>query len=420
MKRLRAALGGLLLLSAAGLALPVPAQDVQRIAAIVNDDVVSARDIERRLDLVIRASGQPDNLDSRRRLRERVLRNLIDERLQLQEAQRRNIKVSDAELDRHFAFVAQQNNLTPERFEEQLRAGGVSREELTLQFQAELAWGKLVRQRILPTINVSDEEVQAAVARLREQAGQTEYLVSEIFLSIDQPDQEDEARRLAERLVDQVRRGTPFPVVARQFSQGSTAANGGAVGWVQLGTLPEEVDEALRRLERGQISEPIRTATGIYIVAVGDRRQILGADPGATRLTLKQIMLPLPPGDEAGRRARLEQLREAAASLTSCDDVEAKGKTIPGASSGSLGTVRQSDLPPNIRAAIADVGIGKASAPIETGSAAQVLAVCAREEAAAPKLDADQIRIGLVNRRADMMQRRYLRDLRRDASLEIR
>ena len=237
MKILRTAFGGLLLLAAAGLPAAVPAQDVQRIVAIVNDDVISARDVDRRLDLAIRATGQPDTLDSRRRLRDRVLRGLIDERLQMQEASRRNIGVSDAELDRHLALIAQQNNISPERFEDQLRAAGISREELVLQYRAEIAWGKLVRQRIIPSINISDEEVQAAVARLRDQAGQTEYLVSEIFLSVENSEQEEEARRLAERLVDQIRGGAPFPVTARQFSQGSTAANGGAVGWVQLGTM---------------------------------------------------------------------------------------------------------------------------------------------------------------------------------------
>lgn len=419
MKILRTALGGLLLLAAAGLPAAVPAQDVQRIVAIVNDDVISARDVDRRLDLAIRATGQPDTLDTRRRLRDRVLRGLIDERLQMQEASRRNISVTDPELDRHLALIAQQNNLSPERFEEQLRAAGISREELVLQYRAEIAWGKLVRQRIIPSINISDEEVQAAVARLRDQAGQTEYLVSEIFLSVENSEQEEEARRLAERLVDQIRGGAPFPVTARQFSQGSTAANGGAVGWVQLGTMAEEIDVALKRLERGQVSDPIRTSTGFYIIGVSDRRQILGADTNATRLTLKQIMAPLPIGDEAGRRAQMERMRTVARSITSCNDVETRGKSID-ANVADLGTLKLGDMPNVIRSAVETVAVNKASDPIEGNNSVQVLAVCARQEAEAPKVDADQIRINLINRRADMMQRRYLRDLRRDASVEIR
>ena len=406
------------LLLAAGL--PASAQDVQRIAAIVNDDVISVRDVERRIDLMISATGQPNSPDNRRRAGERAIRSLIDERLQMQEVARRNVRVSDEEVQGAFEFLAKQNNVTPERFTEMLRSSGISKDSLEVQLRAEISWNRLIRSRIVPTINVSDEEVNAAVQRIKDSAGQNEDLVAEIFLGVDTPDQEEEVRRTAQRLVEQIRGGIAFASIARQFSQGATAASGGEIGWIQSGSLPEEVDAALGKLGRGEVSDPIRTTGGFYIVRLADRRRIATSDASDARVTLKQIELPLPPRDGPERRSQIELAQTISATLSGCDDVEAMAKELKSPESGTLGTMRISDLPADFRSAVLPLKAGQVSAPIVAEKAVHVVAVCERTDPPAGGVNVDQVRSSILARRADMLARRYLRDLRRDATVELR
>ncbi len=401
--------------------LPASAQDIQRIAAIVNDDVISARDVEKRLDLVMVQTGQPDTPELRRRLRERVLRSLIDERLQTQETQRRNISVSERDMDAEIEQIARINNVSRDAFEQQLKRMGVDREAWGAQLKSEIAWRKLVRARLLPTINISDEEIDSTITRMKSMAGQTEYQVGEIFLSVDAPDQEEEVRRSAQRLVEQLRTGAPFPAVARQFSQGTTAANGGNTGWMQPGMLPEEIDAALRDLKQGQISEPIRTSSGFYIITPINRRQILGEPAGDVTVTLNQIMLPFPPGADGRSKASVLALAQTiSGTAQSCEDVDRIGKEMKSKESGSLGTVKLRDLPANFQAVIAPLAVGKVSSPVSTEQAVHIFAVCARDEPKNDALDPVVVRQTILGRRIDVLARRYLRDLRRDATVEIR
>lgn len=395
---------------------PAFAQDLQRIAAIVNDDVISGRDLERRITLAAAATGQqPGNTEVRRRLRERALRSLIDERLQIQEAKRRNIGVTTEEIDRGFAAIAGQNRMSPEQFESALSNVGLNRTDLTSQIQSEISWAKLVRTRLLPTVVIGDDEVNSTVERLRAGANEAEWQLAEIYLAVDNPDQDGEIRRTAERLVEQARAGANFGMLARQFSQGTTAATGGELGWVQQSTLSDELIATLGRMQAGQVSEPVKVPGGYSIMRLHDRRLGLAGAGGSPSIDLKQIVLPI--SDPRDRQSQTDLANQVAPGIGSCDDVEAIARNLKSTESGSLGKLKLSDLPPNFRSAVADLPVGKASAPVVTDRAIHVFVVCAREE---PAIDRDQIRQGMVSRRVELMARRYMRDLRRDALVEIR
>jgi peptidyl-prolyl cis-trans isomerase SurA len=401
---------------------PAAAQDLQRIAAIVNDEVISSLDVQRRLELVMISTGLRDTSEVRRRLEPQVLRSLIDERLQFQEATRRNVAVTEADVARAFAQLERQNGIPPGRIDDYLRSRGISKEALIQQLRAEIAWGKLIRSRIAPTILIGDDEVRAALNRIRSSAGQSEDLVAEIFVAVDAPDQDEEARRTAVRLIEQIGAGAPFAAVARQFSQGVTAAAGGEVGWVQPGTLPEEIDAALKRMNKGDVSEPIRAPGGYYIIQLRDRRRVTPGAAAEAQVTLKQVMLPLPAGGgEREVAATIERARAAAQEIRGCDDVERVGQHVGAPQSGSLGTVRLSDLPAPFRDAVAALGAGQVSQPVRSPQGVHLLVVCERRDAGGQGgPDPEQLRQRLAESRVSMLARRYLRDLRRDAVVEIR
>ncbi|RMD61669.1 MAG: peptidyl-prolyl cis-trans isomerase, partial [Alphaproteobacteria bacterium] len=139
--------------------LPASAQDM-RAAAVVNDEIISMLDVTMRLRLAILSSGAENTPEMRRRILPQIMRRLIDERLQAQEAKRLNIEVSEAQIDKAIARIAGQNNMTPDEFLDNLRRNGVYPEALRDQIRAQITWQMLIARRLRPNVQISDDEVE--------------------------------------------------------------------------------------------------------------------------------------------------------------------------------------------------------------------------------------------------------------------
>jgi peptidyl-prolyl cis-trans isomerase SurA len=397
------------------------AQQIQQIVAVVNDEPISRYDMEQRLRMIVSSTGLKANNQTIRRLQPQVLQALINERLQLQEAERNNIRVSDNEIKSSIARLEAQNNIPPGSFPEVLARSGIEIYSLEEQIRAQIAWHKLVARRLGPTVNVGDDEIDAILDRMKSNQGKQENLLGEILLTVDSPADEADVRQTAQRLVEQIRNGAQFPAVAREFSQGATAAAGGDAGWVQPGQLPRPVEAALAGLKVGEVSNPIKTATGYSIVLLRDRRTILGANPLETELTLKQIVLPLATDASSStvnsHLARANSLRQR---LDGCSNVEALGKEINSPMSGTLGRMKVGDLPEQFRKAVADLQVGQSSVPVRSEAGVHIFVVCDRAAPPSNLPSREGIRQSLVEQRLALKAQRYLRDLRRDALVEIR
>lgn len=397
------------------------AQDVQRIAAIVNDDVISGYDIEQRIQLVLASTQLQDTPDNRRRLRGQVLRSLIDEYLQIQEAERFGIKVTQEDYDRAYRFIERQNKVPAGQIDSFLTRAGIPKAAVQQQLKAEMAWSKLIHRRLSPNIQIGEEEVNEVLNRLHQNAGKPEYRISEIFLPIDNPEQDDEVRQSALRLLQQIHDGASFAAMARQFSRGPSAADGGAVGWIQPGQLTRELEQTLAAMTVDSISQPVRSSGGYYLLELHERRTIATADPMATTLKLKQLIVPVDNEATGEAKAAQEQLAaDISSNVSGCDGIEAKAKELKLTRYGDLGTVKLGDMPPDIQTAVHDLETGKFSKPINIPDGLLLLMVCDRQE---PKSDLPQredIVRTLQERRLAMLAQRYMRDLRRDAVVELR
>lgn len=402
-------------------AAPVQVREVQSIAAVVNDEVISVLDLEERLKLAIASSNLEDTAETRRRLLPLVLRSLIDERLQLQEAERLNIKVSDSEIAEALARIEKQNNLSEGGLDAFLAEQGIERDTMVQQLRASIAWGKVIKRRIRPTIDIGEDEVEDALAHLETVKNKPQDLVAEIFLSVDSPEQETEVRQTAERLVAQIRRGASFPALARQFSQSGTAVAGGDIGWVTEGEFDEELEAALAQMTPPAISAPIRTVTGYNILFLRDRRTPGAAGSEGTRVRLVQIYLPLP--RDASEEAVAKQ-REAAEAIRqevkTCGDMVRLSAELKSPLSGDLGWLKVEDLPEHLRKVVGALKVGAVSKPVQTQDAVSILMVCERKDPKTELPDREKLAESLLLERLDMMARRYLRDLRRFATLDVR
>ena len=391
------------------------AQDLLRAAAVVNDEVISVFDLDMRLRLGILATGQKDNRKLRDRMTAQVIRTLIDEQLQKQEAERLGITITDEQVTNGAEEIARRNKLTIEGFAGLLERRGILLEAFLDQIRGQLTWSALVVRRLRPSVQVSNDEVEEVVRRIAANRGTRLRRVSEIFLAVDTALREDEVRRNAERLLEQLRAGARFSSLARQFSESATAARGGDLGWIQNGQLPEEIDKALARMRPGMLSRPIRTLSGFHILLLGEEKQ---TSLGEVMLHLKQILIAIPSGaSEEQRRAAAERAGQARERIAGCAGLDALAGEIGAPGSGDLGTVKSSNLPAPIRDAVMALPIGQPSRPVSVSGGLAVLVVCNRAESG---IDRQRIAERLTAERLDMLARRYMRDLRRSANVDIR
>jgi len=391
-----------------------------RIAAVVNAEVITVRDLRARLNFVLKTSRIRNDPGTRKRLSKQILRSLIEERLKMQEARRLGIKVSKKELDASVGRLEANNNIPKGRLLPFFRSRGIDTRTVIEQIQAAIAWRRVIIQKINPRVRISNEEVLEYIERVKANQGEKRYRVSEIFLSVDSPDQEREVRSTAQRLFAQIKKGVSFARIATQFSQSPTAKVGGDLGWIDRGSLPSELDNRLRQMKPGHVVGPIRTAGGYYILALRETRVIAFEPTKKPTVSLAQVVLKYPPkAKDADRKRQLEMAKKISETASSCANMEKLGKDLGASGSSQVKNVQIASLAPHLRRPSRLLQIRKASAPIETKDGLTVIMVCERDAGTDRKRVAS-IRRALVGRQLNILTRRYLRDLRRSAYLDVR
>lgn len=394
--------------------------NVRTATAVVNGQVITLTDVDQRLALVVNASRAEIPEAEMQRLRMQVLRNLIDETLQIQEAAAQEIEVAPAEIEQSYARVAAQNfGQDTKAMDDYLVKIGSSPASLKRQIQGEMAWQRLLRRNIQPFINVSDEEVNELLQRLEDSRGTDEYRLGEIFLSATAENAQAVAQN-AQRIIEQLRNGGSFVAYARQFSEASTAAVGGDLGFVRLETLPGELAAAAREMQIGQLVGPIQIPGGFSIIYLIDKRQVLMADPRDALLSLKQISISFAPDTtEESAAARVEAFNNAVQSIRGCGDAERAAGEI-GAEVVANDQLAVRSLPEQLQGVLLQLQVGQATPPfgsLEDG--VRVLLLCGRDD---PKTSDgptfDELMAQIEDDRVNKRAQRYLRDLRNDAVID--
>ena len=393
---------------------------VVKATAIVNGEIITQTDIEQRLALLVLASGQRPPPEEIEQLRQQVLRNLIDEVLQIQAAKAEEIEVPAADIERTLQRVAEGNKQTVDQLGAILQANGSSLQSMRRQIHGEIAWSRLLRQTVESGVSVGDDEVQAVLDRLNAAKGTDEYQVGEIYLSAP-AGTESEAIANANRILEQLRAGASFAAYARQYSEASTAAVGGDLGWVRPELLPDPIAATLRQMRPGQISSPIVVPGGVSIVAVKDARKVLTADPRSAVLSLKQVSITFPPGTtRAAAEPKVASFAEAARNVAGCGGADRVANQF-NAELVQSDQVKIRDLPPSLQELILPMQVGQSTQPfgsIEEG--VRILVICGRDEAESSVPTFDDIYSQINEERVNLRARRLLRDLRRDAVIEFR
>lgn len=397
------------------------ASELNRIAAVVNDDAISMLDLQMRMRMIQVTSKLPDTKEVRDRLSAQVLRKMVEERLMAQEAKRLKISISKDEVVKQIATIEQQNRLNAGDLERILKQAGVPMTVMYRQLEAELGWSKVIRMTMLSRIRVSEDEVKDHLEMLQANLGQPEYLLAEIVLPVDRTDREADVAQAAQRIIDELRKGAPFQNMARQFSQSASAAAGGDLEWVPVASLEPEAANVLARMQPGSLSPPIRTIEGYQILLLRDRR-LFGQTTGSvdsSEVSLAQLFVPFN-GDRVNANRRI---REISAGLRNCSQMEEVAKRYRLPQSGR-GTAKLAQMTEQARQFINNLKLLQLSQPLEDQNGVRVVMVCGRTEAA-PKTEAglpsaEQIKTQLERQRLELLAQRHLRDLKRAAFIEVK
>lgn len=414
-----------------GLDIPANAQifgkldpNIRKATAIVNDVVVTGTDVDQRVALLI-AANQVSKLSEQenQQLHLQVLRQLIDETLQIQEAASNKIVVTKDEIDQGFNRVAVNFDKSPADLRTYLRQIGSSDRSLRRQIESELAWTRLLRRNVEPNTNVSDEEVQNVLKSLKERKGSEEFHLKEIYLSAG-PDRAQQVSAQERQMIQDIQKGDkPFEYFA-QFSEATTRRTGGDLDWLsaaQLAQLPDSLSAAAQSMKIGEIAGPIEVPGGFSILYLVDKRKVLEADPRDAKLTLKQLSVKFAPGlTEADARVRLQKFADDTRGIKGCGDVAKVASTIGAEVVDATVTVR--DLPAQLQKIMLELQIGQSTPPfgsVQEGIRALVL--CGRDDPRDGSMPTpDQVQSKLEQTRVNLRAQTMLRDLRRDAVVEYR
>ncbi|MES2492663.1 MAG: peptidylprolyl isomerase [Pseudomonadota bacterium] len=392
----------------------------RRATAVVNGDIITGTDVQQRLALILSTNQGKIGPEEEQRLRLQILRNLIDESLQIQEAKAQEIAATEEEVEQSYSRVAQQNfRQNPKAMDAYLLQIGSSPTSLKRQIRGELSWQRLLRRNVQPFVNVSEDEVKENLDRLKAAKGTEEYRIGEIFLA-STAETKPAVQANAQKIVEQLRQGASFVAYARQYSEASTAAVGGDLGWIRLAQLPTELATAASALAPGQLVGPVETTGGFSILYLIDKRQVLTADPRDALLSLKQVSIDFPANtSEADATKRAGVFATAMKNARGCGAVDEVAAGI-GAQVVANDQVRARDLPGPLQEALLALSLGETSPPFGSiKEGVRVLMLCGRDD---PKVEGglnfDQMMSQLEDDRVNKRAQAYLRDLRRDAVID--
>jgi peptidyl-prolyl cis-trans isomerase SurA len=411
------------------LATPTPSRvvPVDRIVAVVNDEVITLNDLSERVNLVMRQiqrqGGQVPGADV---LTRQILERMVNDLVQVQLAKETGIKVDDATLDKTIERIAQENNLAVSAFRGALERDGIRYPRFREDIRSEILLARLREREIDNAVVVTDAEVETEIAReAREASGDSEYNLAHVLVVV-QPQsnsqQIEQRRRRALAALSELRRGVNFAQVAATYSDAPDALQGGSLGWRASGRLPQAFLGAVSKLQPGEVSDILRSANGFHIVKVVDKRGRAAAG-GVQQTQVRHILLRAREGlTDADARQRLAAIRQRVVSGADFAELAKQNSEDASASKGGdLGWVAPGDTVPEFEKVMNALKDGEVSPPVQTPFGWHLVQVVGRRS---EELSADRKKIAarqaIRSRKADEAYQDWLRQMRDRAFVENR
>lgn len=400
---------------------------LDRIVAVVNDEVITRGDLDERVRLAVaqlKQQGAPP--PPRETLERQVLDHMITDRAQLQLAKETGLRVDDAELDRAVQRIAEENKLSVERLRAVLEKDGVPFPKFREDIRTQIVLTRLREREVDNRIVVAESEIDSFLGTQQAQTGRgDEFNLSHILVTVPEnasPEQIQTRRVRAEQALEQLKSGTDFRQVAASYSEAPDALQGGAMGWRDAERLPALFYDELKSMAVGAVSSLLRSANGFHILRLNERRG--STTPVTVRQTHARHILiktnELVPEAEAQRR--LLSLKERLDNKGDFAELaRVHSEDASGVRGGDLGWVSPGDTVPEFERAMDALAPGTISGPVKTPFGWHLIQVLERRnEDMSKERQRLQARRILRARKADESYQEWVRQLRDRAYIEYR
>ncbi len=400
---------------------------VDRIVAVVNDDVITQNDLNERVNLVVhQLQRQGAKLPPADALARQILERMINDLLQTQLARENGIKVDEPTLERTIERIAQENNLSVPEFRAALSRDGIKYDRFRQDIRNEILLARLREREVENNIVVTDAEVETELAReAREASSASEYRLGHVLVTVPaqaSPEQIEARRRRALQALAELRRGANFSQVAAQYSDAPDALQGGDLGWRPSARLPTLFLDAVRDLKAGEVSDILRSPNGFHIVKLIDKRGRAAVQPVQQTHVRHILLRPREGRSDAETRAELERLRERIEKGADFAEI-ARSYSEDGSApkGGDLGWVAPGDTVPEFERAMNGLKEGEVSQPVHTPFGWHLVQVIGRRSDAPTEAHKKAAaRQAIRARKADEAYQDWLRQIRDRAFVENR
>lgn len=425
----RAGFLGLLALIPPSLCVSAATQQLDSIVAIVNDDVIVRSELENQVQLITaQLKGRGTPLPARPVLEKQVLERMIGNRLQLQRAKQLGITVDDAMLLKAITNIAERNSMSIEQLRRVLASEGINFNQFREDTRMQLITGQLQAQEVMNRISVTDQEIDLFMKNEPPKVEKRSAVhLLHILIAVPEGASSEAiqaAKKKAEEVVAKLRGGANFAQVAVTYSDGRQALEGGDLGWMRISEVPTLAVDAAQKLEKGEVSNPIRSPSGFHILKIAD---VKGGEPQravVTQTRARHILIKtseLVSDDEA--RTRLEQLRIR---LVGGEDFSTLARahsedTASAIRGGELGWVSPGDTVPPFEQAMNALQPQDISQPFKTSFGWHIVQVeDRRTQDQSDQVKRNKAAAAIKERKANEAIELWLRRLRDEAYVEVR
>ena len=391
------------------------------IAAVVNNKIISTRDISDRIKFLRFMSRVKPKVMSSEKFKRKVLEQLIDEELERQEIKRLQIKITSEELNSATNIMERQLKISKGHLSKFLSENKLSKLDAITQIETNLGWTKAIQIRHRNQLKISDHEISEVQKKVKETIGKTQLFLSEIVVENSIAQGQENAKRLIDEIYTKIKEGANFSALARRFSSARSAKSNGKVGWSYLEQLEPLIVTSLKSVKIGGITAPVKTGSGYLLLRVEAKKKVTEFDPLKTRVRLSQLLYNSKQnGTEEQIELKLSQFKKRLENVNSCSKFTDLSKKSPDSELQDLGEFFMGELSEGLREIVQKLKIGIPSKPLKTSNGIAIISVCKRflPKSIIPSREA--VTLKLQGEKLEQLAKKYLYDLRLNAFIEIK
>jgi|GEM_PF-1833715 len=388
------------------------------IKAVVNQNIITSADLEYRLQMISSLFNRPMTPATQKLFEKQILRSMIDEQLQIQAAQKSNVTVDKKAVSAAIERIEKSRGMYPGQIKEKLEKINVPYSTLENQIHANLLWLELVNYKFKPLVHITEHEINAYIEKQKKQASKPHYHVQEIFLLTNEQAPIEQAKLFANNLKKQINSGADFGALAQQFSDATSAVQGGSLGWIGAGELDDLRNEVITSLRVGEVSDPIIANGGVYLLILNDKKE--PQYDTSYILDYAEMFVPLffIPNEKA-LHDKIEEVRSLSKQVRSLKDLEKVAKEY-GANFEKYNEKNMLDLSSDLQERLSNLPIKTPSSVYRSPTGLHVFLVEKREKKKMLRgIETKQeAQTSLLNKKLENSANAYLRQLRRKSHLK--